>query len=176
MANQDLARVVLGLREVTQLRRDMKKPKASSRTQPWNAAVDGAGCPPDGRAMAQATKQIGERGKAAFGLGKNALAAVASTLTAAPQLLARARLWTTSAPPRSGGRDWFDVEFLQAIEHGASLAGVEINTLNSALTTFTKNASLAVGGKDAWSRRSRNSTKGCSKISGTPPPGAAPRW
>ncbi len=151
MANNDLARVVLGLSaEVTQLRRDMKKAEGivAESNKGMQRSTEQAARKMDS-AMARATKQIGESGKAAFlGLGKGALAAVASTLTVGAAIAGtRKALDDFGATADRAAATGFDVEFLQAIEHGASLAGVEINTLSSALTTFSKNAGLAVEGK-----------------------------
>lgn len=101
------------------------------------------------QAVALTAGKIGDVGKAFAGsLARNALAAGVALLSVAAIVgQTKQALEEFGDIADKSAQSGLDAEFFQELTYGASLAGVGMDDLSSALNTFNKNSGLAVVGK-----------------------------
>lgn len=101
------------------------------------------------QAVALTAGKIGDAGKAFAGnLARNALAAGVALLSVGALVnQTKQALDEFGNIADKSAQSGLDAEFFQELSYGASLAGVGMDELSSALNTFSKNSGLAVVGK-----------------------------
>lgn len=101
------------------------------------------------QAVALTAGKIGDAGKAFAGnLARNALAAGVALLSVAAIIgQTKQALDEFGDIADKSAQSGLDAEFFQELSYGASLAGVGMDEMSSALNTFNKNSGLAVVGK-----------------------------